>query len=210
MGVPSNYFFSVVDPEVEAAVRAAVRVFAALGAEIVEVRLPEAIEGLFEVYRAIQRPEAVTAHIDAGWYPAIADRYAPETRAALERGLTYSASDYIRAQRTRQAFTAEMEQVFDEVDALLTPTLAVTAPRVADLDQPITAAGHEVVGGLLRLTFPFNISGQPALTVPCGFGQDGLPIGLQIAARRYDEATVLRLGHAYQRDSDWHLRQPPL
>jgi Asp-tRNA(Asn)/Glu-tRNA(Gln) amidotransferase A subunit family amidase len=79
---------------------------------------------------------------------------------------------------------------------------------VADLDQPITAAGHEVVGGLLRLTFPFNIGGQPAMTVPCGFSSGGLPMGLQIAARRYDEATVLRLGHAYQRDSDWHLRQP--
>lgn len=210
LGVPASYFFGVIEPEVESAVRAAMRVFAALGAELVEVAMPAALDGLFEVYRAIQRPEASTAHVDAGWYPARAERYTDETRAALERGLAYSAGDYIRAQRARQAFTAEMEALFERVDVLLTPTLPIVAPRVAEIGHPLLVAGQPVDGALLRLTFPFDISGQPALTVPCGFSQAGMPIGLQIAGRRFDEATVLRLGHAFQRDTDWHLRQPPL
>jgi aspartyl-tRNA(Asn)/glutamyl-tRNA(Gln) amidotransferase subunit A len=210
LGIPTSYFFDIVDPEVEAVVRAATRVFVGLGAELVEVAMPAALDDLFAVYRAIQRPEATTAHVDAGWYPAKADLYSPETRAAIERGLTYSASDYIRALRARQAFTVEMEALFERVDVLLTPTLPIVAPRVNEIDRPLLVAGQPVDGAMLRFTFPFDVSGQPALTVPCGFSASGLPIGLQIAGRRFDEATVLRLGHAFQRDTDWHLRRAPI
>ena len=211
LGVPSNYFFDWIDPEVEAAVRAAVRVFAALGAVIQEVRMPAAIDDLFAVYRGVQRPEAATAHEDAGWYPARSDRYSAATRAAIERGLGYSAGDYIRACRAKEAFAREMETLLSEqVDALLTPTLPMVAPRASDTDRPLSIAGGEDEAGLLRLTFPFDMSGQPALSVPCGFSADGLPIGLQIVTRQWDDATALRLGHAYQRDTDWHLRRPAL
>ena len=98
------------------------------------------------------------------------------------------------------------------MDALVTPTLPIVAPRVADLDRPVTIDGRaeEVGMAMLRLTFPFNISGQPALSVPCGFSSAGMPIGLQIVGRQFDDATVLRIGHTYQRDTDWHLRQPAL
>jgi aspartyl-tRNA(Asn)/glutamyl-tRNA(Gln) amidotransferase subunit A len=212
LGVPSNYFFAHVEPEIESAVRAAIRVFAALGAQIEEVEVPAVIDDLFAVYRAVQRPEATTAHMDAAWYPALADRYSPAVRAALERGVQYTAADHIRAQRAKQAFADEMAMLLERVDALLAPTLPLVAPRVADLDRPVVVAGREeeASAALLRLTFPFNISGQPALTVPCGFNGDGLPIGLQIVGRQFDDATVLRLGHAFQRDTDWHLRQPAL
>ncbi len=212
LGVPTNYFFSAVEPEVEAAVRAAIRMLAALGAEIEEVTVPGAVDDLLAVYRAVQRPEATTAHMDAGWWPARADRYSPSVRAAVERGSTYTAADYIRAQRAKQAFASEMDALLTRVDALVTPTLPLVAPRVAELDSLVTVGGREEQpgGALLRLTFPFNISGQPALSVPCGFSGAGLPIGLQIVGRQFDEATVLRLGHAYQRDTDWHLRRPTL
>jgi aspartyl-tRNA(Asn)/glutamyl-tRNA(Gln) amidotransferase subunit A len=212
LGVPSNYFFAHVEPEVESAVRAAIRVLSGLGAEIEDVRVPASIDDLFAVYRAIQQPEATTAHVDAGWFPARADLYTPRVRANLERGATYSATDYIRAQRAKQAFTDEMETLFERVDALLTPTLPLVAPRIADIERPLTVAGREEDAreALLRFTFPFDISGQPALTVPCGLSGDGLPVGLQIVARRYDEAMVLRVGQAYQRDTDWHLRRPTL
>ena len=212
LGVPANYFFTHIEPEVEATVRTAARVFAGLGAHLVEVRIPAAVDDLFAVYRGIQRPEATTAHMDAGWFPALADRYTPQLRANLERGASYTAMDYIRAMRVKQAFAEEMEALFERVDALLAPTLPLVAPRAADVDRPLMVAGREEDGGtaLLRLTFPFDISGQPALTVPCGFSETGLPIGLQLVGRRFDEATVLRLGHAYQRDTDWHLRRSSL
>jgi aspartyl-tRNA(Asn)/glutamyl-tRNA(Gln) amidotransferase subunit A len=212
LGVPANYFFSRVEPGVEGAVRAAVRVFAALGAAIEEVRVPDAVDDLFAVYRAIQRPEARTAHMDAGWFPAQAERYTLSTRAALERGAEYSAADYIRALRAKQAFAREMDALLGRVDALIMPTLPLVAPRAADVERPLVVAGREEDAGLalLRLTFPFDISGQPALTLPCGLDAAGLPIGLQLVGARYDEATLLRLGHAYQRDTDWHLRRPAL
>lgn len=212
LGVPSTYFFAHVEPEVESAVRAAIRVFAGLGATIEEVRAPAALDDLFEVYRGVQRPEASTAHMDADWFPARADRYTPAVRAALERGGAYTAAEYIRAQRAKQAFAAEMATLLQRVDALLTPTLPLVAPRADAVAGPLLVAGREEDASLalLRLTFPFDISGQPALTVPCGFSAAGLPIGLQIVGRQFDEATVLRLGHAYQRDTNWHLRRPPL
>ncbi|HEV2237592.1 MAG TPA: amidase, partial [Ktedonobacterales bacterium] len=212
LGVPTTYFFDHVEPDVEAAVRTAIRMLAALGAEVVDVDMPAALGDLFAVYRALQRPEALTAHLDAGWWPAHAAEYTPPVRAALQRGADYSAVDHIRAQRNRLAFAAEMDAVLTRVDALLTPTLPLVAPRVADLERPVTIQGREEDAGLalLRLTFPFDLSGQPALTVPCGFSTAGMPIGLQIVGRQFDEATVLRIGHAYQRDTDWHLRRPAL
>jgi aspartyl-tRNA(Asn)/glutamyl-tRNA(Gln) amidotransferase subunit A len=212
LGVPTSYFFDQVEPEVETAVRAAIRMLAALGAEVVDVDVPAELGGLFEVYRGVQRPEALAAHMDAGWWPARAESYTPQVRAALQRAAEYSAVDHIRAQRARLAFAAEMDALLTRVDVLLTPTLPLVAPRVADLERPVTIGGREEEAGmaLLRLTFPFNISGQPALTVPCGFSNTGMPIGLQIVGRQFDEATVLRIGHAYQRDTDWHLRRPAL
>jgi aspartyl-tRNA(Asn)/glutamyl-tRNA(Gln) amidotransferase subunit A len=212
LGVPTSYFFDHVEPEIEAAVRVAIRLLAALGAEVMDVDMPAPLAGLFEVYRAVQRPEALTAHMDAGWWPAREADYTPQVAAALRRGVEYNAVDHIRGQRARLAFAAEMDALLTRVDALVTPTLPIVAPRVADLDRPVTIDGRaeEVGMAMLRLTFPFNISGQPALSVPCGFSSAGMPIGLQIVGRQFDDATVLRIGHTYQRDTDWHLRQPAL
>jgi aspartyl-tRNA(Asn)/glutamyl-tRNA(Gln) amidotransferase subunit A len=212
LGVPTTYFFDHAEPEVEVAVRAAIRLLAALGADVVDVEMPARLAGLFDVYRAVQRPEALTAHMDAGWWPAREADYTPQVRASLKRGAEYSAVDHIRGQRARVAFAAEMDALLTRVDALVTPTLPLVAPRVADLERPVTIQGREEDAGtaLLRLTFPFDVSGQPALTVPCGFSKAGMPIGLQIVGRQFDEATVLRIGHAYQRDTDWHLRRPAL
>jgi aspartyl-tRNA(Asn)/glutamyl-tRNA(Gln) amidotransferase subunit A len=211
LGVPANYFFSHVEPKVEEKVRTAVGVLSSLGVEVEEVRVPEAIDDLFAVYLAFQRPEARTAHEDAGWFPAQADLYAPPARRALERAGEYSAADYIRGQRAKQAFAREMDALLRRVDVLATPTLPLVAPLVADAERPLMVAGREEWPGpaLVRLTFPFDISGQPALTVPCGFSASGLPIGLQLVGARYDDMTLLRLGYAYQRETDWHLRWPP-
>ena len=210
LGVPTNYFFSYVEPEVERAVRAAVRLLATLGVEVEEVRVPEAIDDLFEAYLAIQRPEARIAHEDAGWFPAHTELYSPATRGAMERAAEYSATDYIRALRAKQAFASEMDAVLQRVDVLVTPTLPLVAPLVQDLERPLTVAGREERAGpaLVRLTFPFDIGGQPALTLPCGFSASGMPIGLQLISARYGETTLLKLGAAYQHETDWHLRQP--
>jgi aspartyl-tRNA(Asn)/glutamyl-tRNA(Gln) amidotransferase subunit A len=95
------------------------------------------------------------------------------------------------------------------VDVLLTPTLPVPAPPAEDFDAAFVIGGQEIPGGSLRLTFPFDLTGQPAMSLPCGFTASGLPIGAQLVAGHFNETTLLRLGHAYQRATDWHTRMPP-
>lgn len=210
LGVPTSYFFDVIDPEVESTVRAAIAAFVSLGGTVVELAMPAALGDFFGVYRGVQRPEAYTFHSDMGWLTSRADRYSPTVRTNIEAGADISAKDYIRAQQARRAFTTEMLGVMEQVDALLTPTMALPAPRADESDTPLRAGGEIVPEGNLRCTFPFNMSGQPALSLPCGFTSDGLPIGLQIVGSRFGEATLLRLGHAYQRVTDWHTRRPAL
>ena len=211
IGVPDSYFFDQIETEVEAAVRTAIAHFEQLGATIVEVAMPAGMEELFAVYRGVQRPEAYTYHDDMDWLKTRAERYAPEVRANIAAGADYSAADYIRYQRRRRAFTDAMREVLRGVDALATPTLAIPAPLISEYAAPLQVNGEELRAGSLRLTFPFDLTGQPALALPCGFtAQHSLPISLQLAAAHFGEATLLRLGHAYQRVTDWHLRVPPL
>ena len=210
ISVPTNYFFHPIDPEVEAAVRAAIATYSEMGATVVELAMPAALDDFFGVYRGVQRPEAYTYHSDMGWLTTRADRYSPTVRANIEAGADISARDYIRAQQARRAFTREILALMAQVDVLLTPTMALPAPRADESDTPLRAGGEIVPDGTLRCTFPFNMTGQPALSLPCGFTSDGMPIGLQIVGARFGEATILRLGHAYQRVTTWHTRRPSL
>ena len=211
LGVPDSYFFRSLDPEVETAVRAAIAAFVERGARVEIVRIPPEIDEMFGVYRAIQKPEAYTFHKDQGWLDTRAELYRPQILEAIRGGVDYSASDYIHAQLARQRFTVTMRGLLREVDALVTPTLPVPARRIADVDSPLLFDGRdEPSGHALRYTFPFDLTGQPAISVPCGFTTNGLPIGLQIVTGHLRDALALRLGHAYQRFTDWHLRLPPV
>lgn len=209
IGVPASFFFRHCDPDVEAAVRAALAQLEALGATLVEVEIPATIDEMFEVYRAIQKPEAYTYHRDMGWLETRAERYRPQILENIRAGANYSAAEYITAQRARREFSRQMRALLRQVDALATPTLPVPARRVDEAETPLLWDGRpEPSGEALRYTFPFDLTGQPAMTVPCGFTRGGLPVGLQLVAAHFGEATLLRLGHAYQRVTDWHLRPP--
>ncbi len=214
IGVPRQFFFEGAEPEVAELVHTAISALEALGAEIREVDLPaELNDELFDsCYRAVQRPEASLYHAEMGWFPAQADRYTPATRASLAQGAEMSAAVYIRGQRIRQAFTERMRALLSDLDALAMPTLPIVAPRIAALDEPVRLGEREITAGYatLRNTFPFDLTGQPALALPCGFTSAGLPASLQLAAGHFNEPALLRLGHAYQRVTDWHTRQPPV
>jgi aspartyl-tRNA(Asn)/glutamyl-tRNA(Gln) amidotransferase subunit A len=166
---------------------------------------------MFTVYRAIQRPEAYTYHQEQGWLESRAELYRPAIHEAILTGGTYSAKDYIQAQRARREFAAGMQSIYTRVDVLVTPTLPEPARSVDRIDEPAVYNGvTEPAGFALRYTFPFNLTGQPALTMPCGFTSANLPVGLQLVATHFGEPTLFRLGHAYQRATDWHKRVPPL
>jgi aspartyl-tRNA(Asn)/glutamyl-tRNA(Gln) amidotransferase subunit A len=210
LGTPEDDYFTVADPEISTAVLAALKTLEGLGAVIEPVRLPPELSGLFRAYRGVQMPEATAAHIEAGWWPTRANAYSPTVRSRLEMGGQLPATEYVQAQRLRRAFSDGMRALMQRVDALALPTLPILPPRIDQLDQPVRIGSSEfdASSALLRFTFPFNMTGQPALALPCGFSTSGLPISLQLAGRYLDEATLLRIGHAYQQVTEWHLRRP--
>ena len=133
----------------------------------------------------------------------------PNVRERFEGGLMITAVQYIRAQRARALLRKEVSQALKQVDVIVTPTLALTAPKI-NQDTVTTDKGEIPVLTLLsRNTQPFNDSGVPACTVPCGFDPSGLPIGLQIAGRPGEEETVLKVAHAYEQNTPWHSKRPP-
>ena len=134
----------------------------------------------------------------------------PTVRAMLAAGTYISAADYLLAQRARAAFTRQCREILRNVDVLAGPMEAITAHRI---DETEVRVGDRVLASspaLTQYTRPFNLTGFPAITVPCGFGDDGMPIGLQLAGRPFDEETVLRAAHAYEQATEWHHRRPPI
>ena len=208
VGLPANYFFDGLDAAVDAAVRAAARILEGLGAEIVSVRVPDP-RPVVDVSNVIARAESAAVH--ARIARERPHELQPAVRARLEVGFHLTAHDYLQALRLRTRYArAFVAEVFAEVDALLAPVIPEPAPA---LDAVKAGTVDEVVmrmGRFSRLTRPFNGLGLPALSVPCGFSADGRPLALQVVGRPFDEATVLRLGHAYERATDWITRRPAL
>lgn len=201
IGVPSNYFFAEAEAEVGETVREAVRVLEGLGARAEEVELP-GMEYAQSAVWAIMLPEAAAAHYDA--FQEQGHLYGSEPRTRIEVGRLTLAIHYIRAQQLQTQLREMLKGVFRRYDVLITPTTPVAAP-------PIDAA---IAGGepplLPRLTAPISLVGLPALSVPCGFTHDGLPIGMQVAGKPFAEAAILNVGYAYQEATPWHRQRPPL
>jgi aspartyl-tRNA(Asn)/glutamyl-tRNA(Gln) amidotransferase subunit A len=201
VGAPREYFFDNVDAEVLEAVRAAISVLGDLKAQVSEVSLPHIAEAPAAV-NAIMLPEALAYHRQ--WLSERPEEYGEDVRARLEMGLLYPAVTYVQAQRLRSLMVEEWRtKVFDRVDLLAVPTTPVPAPSLDENNVQTTLT-------LTRFTGAFNLTGLPAISIPCGFSSGGLPIGLQLVGRWWEEGTVLRAAHAYQQATDWHTREPPL
>ncbi len=201
VGVPREHFFEGTDAEVAEAVRRAVELLAELGAEVREVSLPHT-ELLAQTVAAIMVPEVLAYHLN--WLRERPQDYGEDVRLRLEMGVVYPAVAYVQAQRLRRALVQEWGWVFQEIDLLATPTTRIPAPGLEEGGKVQTTMA------LIRNTNPFNLTGQPAISLPCGFTRSGLPIGLQLVGRWWEEGTVLRAAHAYQQATDWHRRAPPL
>ena len=208
VGVVENYFFQGIDAEMEAGVRRAADVIAQLGARVSELQVPDP-RTVSDVTNIVSRSEASTIH--ARLLRERPHEIQPVVRARLELGMHIPAYDYLQALRLRARLTRGfIAQVFAEVDVMVAPVIPEPAPPLA---HATVGPVHELVarqGRFSRLTRPFNGLGLPALSVPCGFSSTGLPLAFQIVGRPFDEATVLRLGDAYQHATDWHLQRPPL
>jgi aspartyl-tRNA(Asn)/glutamyl-tRNA(Gln) amidotransferase subunit A len=196
LGVPENFFFDGIEAAVAAAVEEAARRLTQAGARLVRLRVPDPAP-VADVTGVISRAESAAIH--ARILKERPHELQPVVRARLEVGLQISAYDYIQALRLRARMARHfVSEVFAAVDALLTPTIPEPAPTIAEVTQ---ASVGEIIAHMTRfsrLTRPFNGLGLPALSVPCGRSPQGLPLGLQIVGRPFDEATVLRVGRAWE------------
>ncbi len=207
IGIPDDFFYDVIDPEVAAAVCAAAGVLAELGASVERCSIP-VLNHVLGISGTILMAEAAETLFDK-----LRDRPADigeDVKARLHQGALTPAVDYIAAQRARTAYNEQLNEAMSEFDLLLAPTVATGAPRI---DQRVVeVAGEEVdaMSLMSRLTRPFNLTGQPTISVPCGFTSDGLPIGMQLAGRAWEERTILRAANAYEQSTEWRLHRPEL
>ena len=208
VGVPTNYFFDNVEPEGQEAVRAAYAKLAELGAELVEVSLPMP-EQIMAIEFAICLPEASAYH--RRMLRETPDGYNDDVRAFLEAGEMVPATTYIQALRVRNLLQQRFQKLYDSVDVIVAPTVAATAVKAGTESITWQDGTEEPLSSVyVRLSAPANVTGLPSLSVPCGFSSDGLPIGFQAIGRPLDEATILRLGAAYEAATDWSKRHPEL
>ncbi|MGI5409949.1 amidase [Streptomyces chartreusis] len=197
VGVPRNHYFDHVDPQVEAAVRHAVGRLETLGARLVEVEIP-----MTRYLRATQWglmvPEATAYHERT--LRTVPELYGADVRVLLEAGELMTAGDYLRAQRARTLMRREWARMLERVDVIAAPTVPTTAVP-ADRQTVTWSDGtvESVSDAYVRLSAPANITGVPALSVPVGHDDAGMPIGMQLLGHPLGEAVLLRVGHAYER-----------
>jgi aspartyl-tRNA(Asn)/glutamyl-tRNA(Gln) amidotransferase subunit A len=200
LGIPREFFFDVLSPEVELGFEAAVRLFEKLGARFREVSIPLLAESE-EAGNQIAWAEATCYHQEAGWFPGRADEYGEDVRTRLEMGTKVSAVDYLRACSLAAKFAGSLDSVMrgNQLEALLVPTTPIVAPRLGEDSVAIKGRKHGTRALLLRLNRPANLAGVPAVSIPCGLTPGGLPVGIQFIGGLGEEHKLLGLASRFER-----------
>ena len=194
-----EFFWKDLDPEIEKAVDDAIALLAGITAGARDLKLPVPAD------RTVFVGEPYAYHLK--YLPDHTHEYHPETLRRISTGADVTTSNYIEKHQQMQRIRRQIIETFEEIDLLITPTCPVPAPKIAELEAaPDQLRPTELV--MLRNTRPFNVWGLPTISIPCGFSQSGLPIGLQITGAPGEEATVLALAHAYEEQTEWHTRRP--
>ena len=208
IGVVPGYFFHHLQPPVHDAVRGALDRMVALGAQLVDVEIAD-IHGNISAQLTIESAEPSTYH--QRWLRERPDDYGDDVRTLLEVGELLLATHYLQAQRYRALLRNQFMDAFRRVDVFVCPTLPFTATRVGEAKVVIEDGVEEdMLSAIMQFTGVPSLTGLPSLAVPCGFDPDGLPVGMQIIGRPFDEATLLRAGAAFQAATDFHRRAPEL
>ena len=225
VGVPGEYFAAGIQPEVEQAVRQGVREIEKAGAAVVEVSLPrteyavaayyviataEASSNLARYDGMRYGPRAQAEDLTSTYTKSRSQGFGPEVKRRILLGAYvlsagYYDAYYLKAQKARTLVRQDFESALRQCDAIVAPTTPTTAFHIEEMtEDPLRMYLSDI------FTVPANLAGLPALSLPCGFDRAGLPIGMQVIGRPFDEATVLRLGHAFEQATDWHRRKPEI
>ncbi len=206
VGLLRGFFVDFCLPDVVAAVDGAAKTFESLGARIEEVTVPSASH-VGAAFFAILASESLAYH--ASWLRTRGHEYSADVRTRLRRGAFVTGMHYVRAQQLRRRVRDELNTLLSKHDLLLAPTTPVPAPTAGEREVQLPGRTMNLTVALISLTSVFSFAGYPACSLPSGF-TNGLPAGMQLVGRPFDEATVLRAADAYQRATDWHRRRPPI
>jgi aspartyl-tRNA(Asn)/glutamyl-tRNA(Gln) amidotransferase subunit A len=207
LGRPREHYWQKLAPQVRQATEAALRDMQEQGATIREISLPD-LSVSIEAATDISMVEALYGHQSKGYFPARAAEYTEETRKRLELGASVSAIKFLSGLEIRKRIRAEFDAALQEVDAIVAPTVPMPAPPIGAEFVEIDGEKTGVRPALVGMNRPANTTGHPAISVPCGFTEESLPIGLQLIGRSFDEATLLRIAYAYEQTHDWGARHP--
>jgi aspartyl-tRNA(Asn)/glutamyl-tRNA(Gln) amidotransferase subunit A len=206
IGVPTSFYVDDLDADVAKALDDTIAVLKREGADIVKVELPDQGQ-LTAACQIVLAVEAAAYH--KRWLIERPQDYGPQVLMRLQNGLAIPGVLYLEAMRWRGPALAAHVAATSNVDAVLAPVAPVAAPTIAESDVGNSPNAEAVIQRLTRFTRPINYLGLPSLSIPCGFNGKGLPIGMQLIGRSFDEATLLTIGAAFQRATDFHERVPP-
>jgi amidase len=206
VGFDENFACRDVDPQIASAVVASVQVLEELGAEIVEIQVPD-VDQYLSAWTALCSAEAVAAH--RGNYPARKDDYGPWFRFWLDNGAKVTGADYAEANNMRAACTGRLKLVFEQIDVIACPTLVDLPRRVTPQEgyesKPVLDWDFDRYH---RFTVPFDFSGAPTLNLPCGMSKEGLPLSFQLVGKLLTEPLLCRVGAAFEAATEWHDMHP--
>lgn len=202
LGLCEDFFLKIVSVEVEYAFENALRVFRRLGADVEEVSIP-LLQETEDAGNQIAWAEATHYHQQAGWFPARAADYGEDVRTRLELGSKVPATTYIQSLEQRESFieSFHISMMDAKLDALLVPTAPISAPAIGEETTPVCGTNHPTRALLLRNNRPANLAGLPAVSVPCGFTPEGLPVGLQLIGVVTDEHLLLRIAAGFEHEN---------
>lgn len=200
IGVPSNFFFENIEPEIERITRGALDVFGGLGARLIDISIP-GLEEASAACTTIIRSDAWALFRER--CSASPELFGDDVRARLRRGEGFTGADLALALQRMYIFQQSMRTIFEQVDVIVTPTVAVLAPRI-DESEALNAAGK-----LVSLTYPWSVAHLPAMSIPGGMNSGGLPVGIQLVAAAWGEAQLFKTGTEFQSVTDWHRARGP-
>ena len=208
LGVPREFFEFPMESEVRSTVERAMAVLEELGAELIDVSWPN-------FYRAVTMGHLISISEASSIHSHLVETRGSEevTRILhkfprIEAGMMISAADYLEVLKLRRNYTQESHEVMKDVDLLVGPTMPMTPFPLASAEVQLEGQTFGAEKAIPTFTRPFDLNGFPAVSVPCGFSESGLPIGLQIAAKPYQDHVALRAAYAYEQATEWHRRRP--
>jgi len=207
VGIPKNFYYERADDEILAALEHVMEFLVSAGAILVPVIFPD-MEHSRTVSLTVQMPEALSAH--SAYLQERGELYGADFRAGLALGQCILAEHYIKAKRFVEVYRRETNKLFEEVDLILTPATPEIAQRVGTVQVFRDGISEAIGNAITRFTTFFNMTGHPALTMPCAMHSEGLPIALQLVGRYFDEKTILRAAHVIERSNRFSIPLPNL